>query len=31
MQLDTAIEQRKREIENVSGDINQEKDQSDAN
>ena len=31
MQLDTAIDQRKREIENVSNDINNEKDQSEQN
>jgi hypothetical protein len=31
MQLDSAIEERKREIENVSNDIGNEKDQSDAN
>lgn len=31
MQLDTAIEQRKREIDNVSNDINQEREQSEAN
>ena len=31
MQLDTAIEQRKREINNVSNDINGEKDQNEAN
>lgn len=31
MQLDTAIEQRKREIDNVSNDINKEKDQGEAN
>ena len=31
MQLDTAIEQRKREFENVQGDIGNEKDQSEAN
>jgi len=30
MQLDTAIEQRKREINNVSNDINGEKEQSEA-
>lgn len=30
MQLDTAIEQRKREINNVSSDINGEKDQNEA-
>ena len=29
MQLDTTIEQRKREINNVSNDINGEKDQND--
>ena len=29
MQLDTTIEQRKREINNVSNDINNEKDQND--
>ena len=29
MQLDTAIDQRRREIDNVTGDINNEKDQSD--
>jgi len=31
MQLDTAIEQRKREINNVSNDINGEKDNNEAN
>ena len=31
MQLDTAIEQRKREFENVQSDIGNEKDQSEAN
>ena len=31
MQLDTVIEQRKREIENVSNDINNEKDQNEIN
>jgi len=30
MQLDTAIEQRKREINNISNDINGEKDQTEA-
>ena len=30
MQLDTAIEQRKREINNISNDINNERNQSDA-
>ena len=31
MQLDTAIEQRKREFENVQGEITEQKDQSEAN
>lgn len=31
MQLDTAIEQRKREIDNISNDINKEKDQGEVN
>ena len=30
MQLDTAIDQRKREINDVSNDINNEKDQNEA-
>ena len=31
MQLDTAIDQRKREVENIENDINAEKDQSEQN